>query len=107
MTWQGVVDIMQNFSLNDKADKPKDIKKDSVDIKVSGVFERDGKKMAYVSFSDGLRYAEGIIPDCVITSNKGFGEDETTQLEAYMKEELETLKKTASGINVVKALIDK
>ena len=31
---------MQNFSLNDKADKPEEIKKDPVDIKVSGVFER-------------------------------------------------------------------
>lgn len=77
-----------------------------VDIKVSGIFTRDDRKIAYVSFTDGGRSAEGIIPDCVITRNKGFSEDERSQLEAYMKRELDSLKKTASGINVVKALME-
>ncbi len=77
-----------------------------VDIKVSAVFEKDGKKMAYVSFSDDGRSAEGTIPDCVITHNKGFSEEEKAQLEDYMKNELSSLKKMAAGINVVKALMD-
>ncbi|MCR5774566.1 MAG: hypothetical protein K6G42_05730 [Lachnospiraceae bacterium] len=78
----------------------------SVDIKVSGVFEKDGKQFAYVSFSDEGRSAEGRIPDCVITHNKGFSDPEKEQLEDYMKRELTTLKKMASGINVVKALME-
>ena len=79
---------------------------DSVDIIVSGIFSRDGKQCACVSFTDGEKNAEGLIPDCVITKNKGFTRDETSQLEAYMKRELAALKKAASGINVVKALME-
>ncbi|MBR1524832.1 MAG: hypothetical protein IJ641_10315 [Lachnospiraceae bacterium] len=78
---------------------------DSVDIKVSGVFTKNGKQIAYVSFTDGVKTAEGIIPDCTITKNKGFTDDEISQLEAYMKKDLASLKKMAAGINVVKALM--
>ena len=77
-----------------------------VDIRVSGICQKDGKKMAYVSFNDGGKNAEGIIPDCVITRNEGFTGDEISQLQDYMKRELQSLKKTAAGINVVKALMD-
>ncbi len=80
---------------------------DSVNIKVSGIFEKNGKKRAFISFEDGTRAAEGIIPDCRITDNKGFTKDEVLQLEAYMKKELSSLKKTASGINVMNALMGK
>lgn len=79
---------------------------ESVDIKVSGVFSKNGKQIAYVSFTDRAKNAEGVIPDCVIIRNKGFTEEEASQLEAYMKKELATLKKMASGINVVKALME-
>ena len=78
----------------------------SVDIKVSGVFSKSGKQIAYVSFTDGEKNAEGVIPECVIIRNKGFTKDEASQLEAYMKKELTALKKMASGINVVKALME-
>ena len=77
-----------------------------VDIRVSGICQKDGKKMAYVSFNDGDKNAEGVIPDCIITRNEGFTEDEISQLQDYMKRELQSLKKTAAGINVVKALMD-
>lgn len=78
---------------------------DSVSINVSGIIEKNGKKAAWVSFTDGNRFAEGTIPDCRISSNKGFTADEVSQLEAYMKRELASLKKMASGINVMKALM--
>ena len=78
----------------------------AVDIRVSGICSKDGKKIAYVSFTDGARSAEGIIPDCAITKNKGFTDDEISQLEYYMKRDLANLKKMAAGINVVKALMD-
>ena len=97
---------MQNFSTHENTAVSAGSRNEQVDIKVSGVFTRDDRKIAYVSFTDGERSAEGIIPDCVITRNKGFSEDEKSQLEAYMKRELASLKKTASGINVVKALME-
>jgi hypothetical protein len=77
----------------------------SVEINVSSVFEKDGKKLAYVSFRDGDRTAEGTIPDCLLTKNEGFTKEETEQLEAYMKQELKTLKEMASGVNVMKAFM--
>ncbi len=77
----------------------------SVEINVSSVFEKDGKKLAYVSFKDGERTAEGTIPDCVLTKNNGFTKEEAGQLETYMKQELGTLKDMASGVNVMKAFM--
>ena len=77
----------------------------SVNINISSVFEKDGHKIAYVSFSDGVRTAEGLIPDCVITKNNGFTSDEKSQLEEYMKKELKPLQRMAAGVNVVKALM--
>jgi hypothetical protein len=46
------------------------------------------------------------VPDCVITRNRGFSDDEIRQLEEYMRRELPSIKKLASGINVVKALME-
>lgn len=81
--------------------------KDTVNMSVSPVFGKDGKKCAYVSFEEGARFAEGRIPDCVITSNKGFSQEEVNQLEDYMRRELKNLKKMASGVNVMRAFMGK
>ena len=106
---------MQNFSLGGNSAKSAERSKPEksikpaegpVDIRVSGIFDKEGKKIAYVSFKDGDREAEGIIPDCRITRNQGFSGEEKAQLEAYMERELASLKKMASGINVMKALMD-
>ena len=74
-------------------------------MSVSPVCQKDGKKYAFVSFSDGERSAEGRIPDCQIISSKGFEEAEITLLEAYMKRELTQLKKMASGIRLIDAFM--
>lgn len=72
---------------------------------VSGISEKDGKKVAYIMFEDDIRSAEGIIPECSITSNNGFTDDEVAQLEDYMKENLAMLKRQAAGINPIKAMM--
>ena len=81
-------------------------KKMNEDIKmsVSQVFVKNGEKYAFVSFTDGTRNAEGRIPDCRITFNRGFEEEEISRLEDYMKKELPNLKKMASGVNLLSAL---
>jgi len=76
-----------------------------VNMTVSPICVKDGKKYAFVSFTDGTRIAEGKIPDCKIMSNKGFTEDEVSQLEAYMQKELEQLKKMAAGIRLFDAFM--
>lgn len=70
-------------------------------MSVSPICSKNGKKYAFVSFTDETRTAEGKIPDCTITSNTGFEKEEVEQLEAYMKRELAQLKKMAAGINVM------
>lgn len=75
---------------------------DELEMSVSPICTKDSQKYAFVSFTDGVRNAEGKIPDCVIIRNNGFDEDEVQQLETYMKQELPQLKKMAAGINVLK-----
>lgn len=70
-------------------------------MSVSPICVKNGRKYAFVSFTDGKRTAEGRIPDCAITRNEGFSAQEAQQLEAYMKKELTNLKRMAAEINVM------
>ena len=72
-------------------------------MSVSAICEKEGKKIAYVTFTDGEKKAEGVIPECVITVNEGFTKAEVDQLQAYMQRELPMLKKTAAGIRLFDA----
>ena len=74
-------------------------------MSVSPICVKDGKKFAYVSFTDGERSAEGTIPDCNITSSTGLEQAEVRMLEEYMKRELPQLKKMATGIRLVDAIM--
>lgn len=76
-----------------------------LNMSVSPICAKDGEKYAFVSFADGERFADGKIPDCKITLNKGFSQDEVKQLEEYMRSELATLKRMAAGINVMDAFL--
>ena len=74
-------------------------------LQVSGISVKDGKKQAFVRFTDKDRYAEGSIPDCVITKSTGFTDEETVQLEDYLRANLSELKKTAAKINPLNAIM--
>ncbi len=78
---------------------------EELQMSVSPVCRRDGKKIAYVSFSGHRRSAEGEIPSCRITSYEGFEEGEVAQLELYMKSRLPELKKMAESVNVLTAFM--
>ena len=80
---------------------------DELKMSVSCTFTKDGEKKAYVSFSDDTRSAEALIPDCRITSNKGFTDEEVGQLSEYLKAQSEELMKMAAGINVMDAFMGK
>ena len=105
---------MENFNLGEKSrtgakhtDTGKENRKQELSMSVSTICEKNGQKTAYVSFSDGTRFAEGEIPDCKITKNSGFDEAEIAQLELYMKGNLMMLKKMASSVNVFDAFMGK
>lgn len=95
---------MENFNFGKKQKQPQ---KEELNMSVSPICDRKGKKVAFVSFTDGTRTAEGEIPSCKITRNDGFEEGEVVQLELYMKSELPKLKKLASSVNVMEAFMGK
>ncbi len=78
---------------------------DALQMSVSQIFNRNGKKYAFVSFTDGSRMAEGKIPDCTILSSRGFAKEEISQLEDYMGRELSNLKRMAAGVRIMDAFM--
>ena len=72
---------------------------------ISGFVPKDGRKSVYVVFEDGKRKAEGYVPECVITQNEGFEEDEIKVLELYMKQNQDMIREHAKLINPIKALM--
>ena len=72
---------------------------------ISGFVPKDGRKSVYVVFEDGERKAEGYVPDCVITQNEGFEEDEVKMLELYLKQNQDMIREHAKLINPIKALM--
>lgn len=100
---------MEDFSLTPKENAPKEIyeqpKDEGLTMMVSPICMKDGQKVAYVTFSDKRRHAEGEIPKCVITKSEGFGREEIMGLEAYMEEHLDKLKSMAASINPIKAMM--
>lgn len=78
-----------------------------VNLDISGVVEKDGKKIAHIRFTRGEDMAEGYIPDCVFTKVKGFTDEETEQLTDYLRANLTDLKKRAAAINPLNAFMGK
>ena len=80
---------------------------DEITMQVSGICRKDGRKYAYVTFEleGGKKRAEGTIPDCRITGNTGFTDEEAAQLELFMKMNLGKLKKKAASIDPVRAMM--
>lgn len=72
---------------------------------ISGFVPKDGRKSVYVVFEDGNRKAEGYVPDCVITKNEGFEDDEVKVLELYLKQNQDMIREHAKLINPIKALM--
>lgn len=79
--------------------------KDEFKMTISPVCAKDGKRYAFVSFSDGTRSAEGKIPDCKIVSNNGFNPAEVRLLEEYLQRELPKLKRMAAEIRPLDAFM--
>ncbi len=96
---------MQDFSLGPRTKKEEREKEAQLNMSVSPVFERDGEKKAYVSFSDPGREAEALIPDCEIIKQKGFSEEEVEQLKEYLEAQKDSLMQTASKLNVMDAFM--
>ena len=91
--------IVGDYPMSDHANE--------VNLDIFGVVEKDGKKIAHVRFSRGEDYAEGYIPDCVLTKVSGFTEEEAVRLSDYLRANLTEFKKRAAAINPLTALMGK
>ena len=75
-----------------------EIMSEELQMTISGVVPKDGRPVIYVSFLDGSMRAEGCIPECKITENHGFSEDDIAILEQYMKTQQDEIREMAKHL---------
>lgn len=75
---------------------------DSVNMLVSGIINREGKRFARVSFVRGRDIAEGVVPDGVVDHAEGFSDGEVAKLERYLRENCGEIMEQARQVNPIK-----
>lgn len=75
---------------------------DAVNMLVSGIINREGKRFARVSFIRGRDVAEGTVPDGVIDRATGFSDEEVAKLERYLRESSGEILEQARQVNPIK-----
>jgi len=78
---------------------------EQLNMSVSSIIQKDGKKQIYVAFEDSDRRAEGQLPDAKITTNEGFSEEEIAALELYMKSNSDQIVEMAKQIHLADAFL--
>ena len=76
-----------------------------MNMSVSSIVNKDGKREIYVLFTEGTCSAEGRLSDYKMISNKGFSQEEVDMLEAYMHRETDRIVQMAKKINVMDAFL--
>ena len=71
----------------------------SIDMSISSIVPVNGKKAAFVQFSDKEKTADFIVPECRQVSNKGFTEDELKMLLEYVIREKDSIMDMAKGVD--------
>lgn len=75
---------------------------DAVNMLVSGIINKDGRRYARVSFVRGRDVAEGIVPDGIIDQAEGFSDEEVFKLEKYLRENCGDVMEQARQVNPLK-----
>lgn len=75
---------------------------DFVNMLVSGIINREGKRFARVSFVRGRDIAEGVVPDGVVDHAEGFSDAEVAKLERYLRENCGEIMEQARQVNPIK-----
>ncbi len=70
-----------------------------VNMLVSGILQKDGRKFVRVSFQRGRDYAEGTLPEGKIESWAGFADWEVQQLERFIQVNREEILEQAKAVN--------
>ncbi len=77
-----------------------------MNMSVSSIVSRDGKREIYVLFTEGDRNAEGRLSDYKMISSRGFTREENDMLEAYMRREKDRILQMAKSVNVMDAFLN-
>lgn len=78
---------------------------DEVKMLISCVVEKEGRKIVRLSFlrekekGHSLDYAEGMLPEGIVTRSEGFTEAEVRKLENYMRANRQDILRMAKEIN--------
>ena len=76
---------------------------DEVTMLVSGIVEKDKRRIVRVSFLRGQDYAEGIMPDAVIEKSKGFTPQELSKLEKFLRLHKDDILQQAKEVNPIRS----
>lgn len=76
--------------------------KQEVKLTHSGILAVDGRRKVSVRFERGTDIAEGTLPECRITKNSGFSEEEVKGLEAYLEGSCDDIFAKAKAISNIK-----
>ncbi len=77
-----------------------------MNMSVSSIVSKDGKREIYVLFTEGERNAEGRLSDYKMISSRGFTREENDMLEAYMRREKDRILQMAKSVNVMDAFLN-
>lgn len=77
-----------------------EVRQQAMTMSVSPICVKDGKKYAFVRFTDGGKNCEWTIPEVKLSSNDGFSEEELSGLKFYVKNNMTDLKRMAAQINL-------
>ena len=88
--------VRESQAKKEKEDLRETERNDSRQMKMtySGITNKKGKREVAVTFEEGTKLAEAVLPDCKVSKNRGFEEDEVVILEKYLQmNQLEIIKK--------------
>ena len=76
-------------------------------MSVSSMTRTKDSKAVYILFEDGSKNAEITLPECKLVNNKGFSDEEISQLFDYVRNEQDSIYELAKQINPMKAFLGK
>lgn len=75
---------------------------EEVQVLVSGILVKEGRKFARVCFTRGEDYAEFLVPEGRMDRHRGFSDQEVTELYRYVRENRDQFLKEAKGVNAMR-----
>lgn len=76
---------------------------DEVNMLISGMVEKDGRRLVRISFLRGKDFADGLLPEGIIERWQGFSQEEVKKLESYLRLHRKDILEQAKGVNPLRS----